>query len=272
MSPRFRSSINGFYNDLFEGPMGLFVDRSNNEVYVVDIERGEVFIYDTSGTPLFRFGGAGGIASPIDVAVYEGRLYLSEEGKAYVGVFDFRGMPAGKLSMPPGKEFLPGRMDVDENGGVYVVNRALGECDVFDKGGGFLRAIGKDLFSLSGVAVGGDMVYLITPFYTGNAIHAYRKSSEHVASFEAIEGRGGTLGLPSSAKVDPGGNLWVVDSLKGIIIYGFDGGKIGGRKIGAFGQEGPSGGTLEFPVDIDFSSDGMIYIIDKEGKRLVVFK
>jgi len=86
-------------------------------------------------------------------------------------------------------------------------------------------------------------------------------------SFEGIEGTGGTLGLPVSAKVDPSGNLWIADSLKGVIIYDRD-----GKKAAAFGRGGASFDRLDFPVDVDFGGDGMIYIVDKERKSLRVFK
>ena len=268
LSPRFKSSIDGFYNDPFLGPMGLFIDRINNEVYVVDTEKEEVYVFDASGTPLFKFGSSGGIASPVDVAVSKDLIYVSQEGKPYVEIFNLRGEGVGKL-LPPKGEFFPGRMDIDEEGNVYVVNRKLGECYVFDGKGNFLRTIGKGLFSLSGVAVegGGDRVYLIAPFYGGRVVHVYDKKGGHIMSFEGIEERGGTLGLPVSAKVDPSGNLWIADSLKGIIVYDKD-----GKKIASLGGGGPSAGRLQFPVDIDFDGEGMIYIMDKERKSLRIFK
>src|SRR3990172_1161887 len=268
LSPRFKFSIDGFYDEPFGEPMGVFVDGKNKEVYVVDMGKGEVFVFDTSGTPLFRFGLSAGIVSPVDIAAVKDRVYISQEGKSYVEVFNLRGARAGELLHPEG-EFSPGRMDIDEEGNVYVVNRKLGECYVFDGKGNFLRTIGKGLFFLSGVAVegGGDRVYLIAPFYGGRVVHVYDKKGGHIMSFEGIAERGGTLGLPVSAKVDSSGNLWIADSLKGIIVYDRD-----GKKAAAFGRGGASFDRLDFPVDVDFGSDGMIYIVDKERKGLRVFK
>ena len=268
LSPRFKFSIDGFYSDLFDSPMGVFVDGKNKEVYVVDVGKGEVFVFDTMGTPLFRFGLSSGVETPIDVAAAKDRIYVSEEGKSYVEVFNLRGERVGELTVP-GTEFSPGRMDVDGEGNIYVVNRKLGECYVFDSSGVFIRTIGKGLFSLSGVAVegGGDRVYLIAPFYQGRVIHLYKKTGEFIASFEGIEDRGGTLGLPTSAKVDSSGNLWVVDSLKGVVVYDRD-----WKKAAFFGRGGASVDRLDFPVDVDFDGEGMIYIVDKERKSLRVFK
>ena len=266
LSPRFKSSIDGFYNDPFLGPMGLFIDRINNEVYVVDTEKEEVYVFDASGTPLFKFGSSGGIASPVDVAVSKDLIYVSQEGKPYVEIFNLRGEGVGKL-LPPKGEFFPGRMDIDEEGNVYVVNKKLGECYVYNSEGGFVRTVGHELFSLSGVAAGKDRVYLLAPFYSGRVVHVYSKTGSHIMSFEGIENRGGTLGLPVSAKVDESGNLWIADSLKGIIVYDRD-----GKKAAAFGRGGASFDRLDFPVDVDFGSDGMIYIVDKERKGLRVFK
>ncbi len=267
VSPRFKSAIKGFYRDRFVSPTGIFIDREHDEIYVADSGRGEVFIFDTSGTPLFRLGRSSGITLPLDVAVSGDRIYVSQEGRPYVDILDQRGEPAGRLTMGD-TPFLPGRMDTDDEGNLYVINKKLGVCHVFDRDGKFLRTIGEDLTSLAGVGVGRDRVYLITPFYRrGRVIHVYGKDGAYIRSFEGIEAEGGTLVLPTAAKVDPFGNLWVVDSLRGVSIYDKE-----GNKINAFGWAGPVYERLLFPVDIDFDGRGMIYFVDKENKRISVFK
>jgi DNA-binding beta-propeller fold protein YncE len=266
IEPRHMFSIDGFYKDRFDNISSVAVDGATGEVYVVDKGRGEILVYDKKGFPLFRFGKTSGVASPIDLVVKDGLLYVSEEGKGYIQVFNYRAENVGRVA-PEGMEFSPGRLDMDEEGNIYAVNRATNECFRFDRENRFTNAIGRGLYSLTGCAAGGGRVYLITPFFKGRAIHVYSPAGEHIMSFEALEGEGGTLGLPSSAKVDAGATLYLADALRGIIVYGKD-----GKEIARFGELGAGKESLQFPTDIDLGSDGMIYIVDTGAKRISVFK
>lgn len=268
LSPRFKSSIEGFYKEPFDNLSGVFVDREHGEVYVADTGRGEVFIFAIDGTPVFRLGRSSGISSPLDVVTKKDRIYVSEEGKPYIGIFNVRGNPVGRLAPPEPMPFLPGKLDVDDEGNIYAVNKKTAECVVFGADDKFAGTIGEGLNSLAAVAAGADRVYLITPFFLGHAIHAYAKNGEHIMSFEGTEGRGGALSLPSAAKVAPDGNVWVVDSLRGVYIYDRN-----GARLASFDEEVyQKKGRLLFQVDIDFDDSGMIYILDREKKRLSVFK
>ncbi len=269
ISPRLKFSIKSFFSDGFLNPVGIFIDRERNEVYVVDNERDEIFIFDQNGTPIFRFGRVAGrrlLSTPIDLVVRGDLIYVSQEGKPYIEVFDQRGNPVKRVTFP-GKVFAPGRMDIDRDGLIYVVNKKLGECYVLDDQDNVVRTIGKGLTSLSGVAVGGDEVYLITPFPSRTmVINVYTVRGEFITSFENIDSRGGTLMLPTAGKVDRDGNLWLVDSLMGIQIYDAH-----YKKISFFGKLESHKEMLRHPVDIDFTLNGMIYVVDKETKSVKVF-
>jgi hypothetical protein len=264
-SPRFKFAIEGFYKDRLDSPVGIFVDRENAEVFVADSGRGEVLIFDSEGTPIHRFGKVSGIRNPIDVVARHDRVYVSQEGNPYIDVLNFTGKPVGRLA-PLKIPFYPGKMDIDKDGNIYVVNKARNDCVVFDREDRFVGTIGKGLKSIAGVAVGGDRVYLLTPF-DGRAVQVYDKSGEFIMAFEGIEGRGGRLGLPSSAKVDCEGRLWLADALRGVFIYDKD-----GERVGGFGWSGPSSALLSFPVDIDFDGKNRVYIVEKAKKRVSVFK
>lgn len=268
-SPRLKFTLTGFYADKFLNPMGIFIDKEREEVYVVDNERDEVFIFDLRGTPIFRFGRQSGkrlLSTPIDLVVRGDHIYISQEGKPYIEVFDQRGNPVKKVTFP-GKSFAPGRMDIDQDGFIYVVNKKLGECYVLDNSDKLVRTIGEGLTSLSGVAVGSDEVYLITPFPSRTmVINVFTRQGGFLKSFENIDSRGGTLMLPTAGKVDIEENLWLVDSLKGVEIYGPD-----YKKISSFGKIESPKEMLRHPVDIDFSLSGMIYIVDKEKQSVSVF-
>jgi DNA-binding beta-propeller fold protein YncE len=264
-SPRFKFAIVEFFDDPFDTPVGIFVDREHGEVFIADSGRGEVFLFDTEGTPIHRFGKHSNIINPLDIVVRNDRIYVSQEGNPYIDVLSFTGKPMKRLA-PLKIPFYPGKMDIDEDGNIYVVNKARIECVVFDKEDRFVGTIGKGLTSISGVAVSVDRVYLLTPF-DPRVIQVYDKSGGFIGAFEGVEGAGGRLGLPVSAKVDGEGRLWLADAMRGVFIYDKN-----AKRLGGFGWSGPSIELLSFPVDIDFDSENKVYIIEKAKKRASVFE
>lgn len=265
---RFSHSFNRHYAERFSAPVGIAVDGANSEIYVIDSGLKKVFIFDLRGTPVFSFGskesGESRAFSPLDVAVKNGRIYLSQEGSGSVGVFNYKGNVVGALTVPG--DFAPGTIAVDDDGMVYVVNKSRTNCLVFDSSGKFIAPIGEGLKSLSGVAVGKDRIYLITPV-DSRVVQVYGKDRAFLASFEGLEGEGGTLGLPIAAKVDRLDNLWILDAIKGIIVYNSD-----WREISRVSISGTVEGQLFFPVDFDIDANDMLYVAEKGAKRVSVFK
>lgn len=265
-SIKFVFTIEKFYQDRLNTPIGVFVDNERKELYVADSGRNEVLIFDLKGSPIFKFGKAQGISNPVDLVVKDGLIYLIQEGKAYIEVFNYRGEAVRRIAPPEGITFSPGRMAMDEDGSLYVVNKARTTCMVFDGQGRFVGTIGTGLTSLAGVAVSKDRVYLITPF-GGRAIHVYDKVGNFIMAFEGLQDQGGTLGLPTSIMIDKNGLLWLVDSLRGLVVY-----DPGGKEVARFSEYGEAKGQVFFPMDISFDKGDMVYIADKGAKRISVFK
>ncbi len=263
---RYLFTIESFYEDTFNTPTGIFVDRESGEVYVADNGRSEVMIFATDGAPVFRFGRLQGVMNPFDLVVKDGLIYLSQEGKDYIEIFNYRGISEGRLSAPEGMDFSPGKLYLSDDDRLYVVNKARSVCMVFHIREGFMGTIGRRFSSMTAVAVGDDRVYILTPF-DERVIHVYTRDGKHIMSFEGLDGKGGTLGLPISAEVDGEGNLWLLDALKGIVIYDKK-----GKEITRFGDYGTKKGQVFFPVDIDFGEENMLYLVEKGAKRISVFK
>ena len=263
---RFLFSINKYYQDKFNIPMGIFVDKERGEIYVADNGRNEVLVFDIKGTPIFKFGKTQGVSSPIDLVVKDDNIYLTQEGKPYIEIFNYRGEAIGQIKPPQNIPFSPGRLTLDEDGSIYVINKEKVGCLVFDKNNVFVRKIGNELTSLTGIALSKDKVYLITPF-DSRAIQIYDKQGNFIAAFEGIQDKGGTLGLPTSAIVDKNGLLWLIDALRGVVIYDKT-----NQELTRFTEYGGTQKQLFFSVDIDFNEDNMIFILEKGAKRVTVFK
>ncbi len=265
LRPRYKFSITRFYKDALKNPIGIFMDNANEEFYVADRDRSEIFVFNTDGSPVFRFGDRETLSGINDLVVRDDLIYISREGRPFIDVLNLRGVFQRRLD-PGIVDFKPGKMDIDEAGNIYVVNKKLGNCVVIDSNEEFVLTIGGGLKSLSGVSAGGGFVYFVSPFY-GRIIHVFNDRGEHIMNFEGLEGQGGTLGLPVGIKVDGAGNIWIADTIKGIVIYDKN-----GKKTGSFGYSGPFYQRLKLPVEIDLSNSGMIYLIDKGNKRISVFK
>jgi DNA-binding beta-propeller fold protein YncE len=262
LKPRF--SIQGFYKDALNAPVGVFFDKGANELYVADAGLGEVMVFDSLGSPVFRFGAKSGILDPIDVAVKDGLIYLTQGGRPHIEVFNFKGEPKARI-MPDGLAFEPGRIALDSSGKLYVVNKKLTNCAVFDLDGRFLFSIGERLKSISGVAVSDDRVYLITPF-DPHAIMVYDKNGKFLFGFEGLQERGGSMGLPGSAAVDKVGRLWVIDALVGVVVFDPN-----GKELTRGGKYDNVKIRAKFPVDIALSDD-FAYIADKGRRRVDAIK
>ncbi len=257
-------TLDGFFHEKFAGPTGIYVDGEAEEVYVADPAKNSISIFATDGTPLFKFGKEKGLIAPYDLVVRKGLIYVSQASKDYVEIFSYRGDSLGRLALPDGIPFIPGRLAIDEKGNIYVLNSAATNCVVFDRGGVFKGTIGEGLKSLSGITVKGDRLYLITPMDIP-AIRIFDTSGGFVSGF-GFKGEGAdAVGVPVSVEVDKEGRIWIVDAVKGIILYNSE-----GTELGRIREYAP--GRYFFPIDIDFDLANRLYLIEKEGTRLRAFE
>lgn len=265
--PRFKFEIRDFEGLRFKNPSSVYVDMDHGEVYIVDGTRGAIYVFDPYGTPLQRLGREYDLSNAYDLVVRGDTIYLSQAGKDYIQVLNYLGYPIKRLA-PEGIDFKPGRMDIDEKGNIFVVNRAKARSMGIDAEDNFFVTMGDGLSNVADVAASEDMVVLITPYFSGRLIHAYDKSGKHLFSFESIKEFGGTLSVPTAIEIDDSGNLWVVDMMKGIKIY--DG--VNHKTVSSFGTGPLKWEYINNPQDIDFGPEGMIYILDKGNKSVKVFK
>ncbi|MBI3398563.1 MAG: hypothetical protein HY026_04940 [Deltaproteobacteria bacterium] len=122
---KFLFTIDKFYQDKLNTPMGVFVDKGRGEVYLADSGRSEVLIFDLKGNPLFKFGKVHGVSNPFDLVVKNNKIYLAQEDKPYIEVFNYRGEAMARVAPPEGASFSPGRLVLDEDGSIYVIKIRL---------------------------------------------------------------------------------------------------------------------------------------------------
>ena len=140
------------------------------------------------------------------------------------------------------------------NGYVLVLHRGAQSIMLFDAAGRFVRAWGDGLFS-HGKVVG------IAP----------EDREPGQSGYTAVYGPAGCYACGAHAiRVDPEGNLWVVDAA-GHVVYKMD---FQGRvlmELGTRGVAGMSENTFNLPTDVAFGADGVVYVTDRDNQRVEVF-
>jgi len=223
-------------------------------------------------------GGSGfGLAKPYDVAVYQGRVFVSDTVQRVVLEFDAPGRDF-KIIGQEGKGELtkPIGLAVDRNDGtLYVVDHTTRRVVVFDKDGKYLRAIGgKGYFQRpSGVTISpdGKKLYVVD---TGGV----DSTDHHLLIFNALTGahlktvgsRGteaGQFNLPLMAATAPDGTVYVVDG-GNFRVEAFT---ADGKFKMEFGAIGRRSGQFSRPKGIACDNDGNIYVVDAAFGNFQIF-
>lgn len=126
-------------------PVGIAVDEAGF-VFVADIGRKEVLVYDAKGEYLKSVKAKD--LDPTDVAVDDSRVYILDTRKAVIRVFDPTTgqelQQIGRDETDPEKTLnFPTKMSLDARGILRVSNAGSGNIMSFDRDGHFLGAFGK---------------------------------------------------------------------------------------------------------------------------------
>jgi len=127
-------------------PINCFADPADGSVYVADILRGEVAVYDSTGAFLHAFGAAD-LVSPVDVFVTDDRIWVADLRGNKVVAYDkhtrqaVATLPAAEPGTPE-SIFQPTNIWVTEDR-LYVSDFGDFKIKVYTHGGDFVRSVGK---------------------------------------------------------------------------------------------------------------------------------
>lgn len=218
-----------------------------------------------------------GLGKPYGVAVYHGRVFVSDGALRAVAVFDIPGQRffyigedgLGKLQAPIG-------LDVDGNGNVYVVDSSLKVVQVYDSEGKYLRTLadgGKWFNRPSGIAVNaeGTRIYVVDTGGVSSNEHRVRvfnaQTGEHLLDFGTRGTGPGELNLPRDVTIGKGGLLYVVDGGNfRIQVYRPD-----GTFVQTFGGIGRQGGQFSRPKEAATDAEGNVYVVDTAFGNFQIF-
>jgi DNA-binding beta-propeller fold protein YncE len=142
---------------------------------------------------------------------------------------------------------------VTGRGSVLVLHRGAHPIMEFETNGKFVRSWGDGMFSEGKVAA------IPETHWTADKSH-----------YSAVYGPAGCASCGAhSVRVDPQGNIWVVDA-PGHVVYKLDPGGKEIMRLGAKGQSGTGPNNFNLPTDVAFAPNGDIYVSDGYGSARVV--
>lgn len=217
-----------------------------------------------------------GLAKPYGIAVYHGRVFVSDTVARMVKVFDIPGQRFYKIGEDEGGALgRPIGLDVDGKGQLYVVD-ALGKIvKMYDKDGKYVRTLGDpSMFNRpSGIAVDaeGSRIYVVDTGGVSTQDHRVRvldaQSGAHLLDIGKRGSAPGELNLPVDATIGVDGLLYVVDS-GNFRVQAF---RTDGTFVRTFGKLGAQGGAFSRPKEIATDPAGNIYVVDAAFGNFQIF-
>jgi DNA-binding beta-propeller fold protein YncE len=217
-----------------------------------------------------------GLGKPYGVAVYHGRVYVSDTALHAVAVFDIPGQRFFKIGDDdPGKLAMPIGLDVDGKGNLYVVDSAAKQVQIYDKDGNFLRTLAgaKWFLKPSGIAVDseGKRVYVVDTGGVTNEEHRIRvfdgQTGAHVLDIGKRGTGNGEFNLPRDVVVGLDGLIYVVDG-GNFRVQVF---KPDGTFVRVFGGVGRQSGQFSRPKEAAVDPEGNVYIVDSAFGNFQIF-
>jgi DNA-binding beta-propeller fold protein YncE len=173
---------------------------------------------------------------------------------------------------------------VDSKDNVYLMTRMDARVLVYDRNGKFVRSWGEDVFTprTHGIAVVDDHVYSVD-----DGDHTVRKftlegkqlmmiGTPGKSSDTGYDGKtvasitkgGAPFNRPTDVAIAPDGEIYVCDGYGNARVHRF---RADGTFIQSWGEPGIKPGEFHLPHGIGVSSDGRIFVADRENDRIQIF-
>ena len=215
-------------------------------------------------------------AKPFDVAVHQGRIFMSDTANREVFLLDKSQNHFARLSDSAQRKFSkPMGLATDATGNVYVVDITQKALFQFNRNGRFVRFIelGDAVARPSGVEVtpDGQTAYIVNVGGVDSNQHnitVLDLATEKVTKTFSTRGSGdGELNLPKDISLGADGLLYVVDSGNfRVSVFNQE-----GEFIQNFGKIGTQYGSFSRPKGIANDPDGNVYIVDAGFGNFQIF-
>ncbi|EEG77735.1 6-bladed beta-propeller [Dethiobacter alkaliphilus] len=209
------------------------------------------------------------LLKPMDVAVVDDRIYITDTLNSQVQVFKPTGEPVlsfGGSGREPGKFSFPYGIDVAPNGNIFVADMYNGNISIFDDYGRFLNyfAAAEDaVVDPGGLLIKDGLLYVCN--LNPGSVLVFDINSEELINTIGSEGTGeGELMFPNDLTFGPDGNLYVSDT--------------GNNRIQVYDPQGSfiktlpiDGGDIYSPRGVGFDSHGRLHVVSKMNNQIAIF-
>ena len=162
--------------------------------------------------------------------------------------------PTSAAGVPGAWNFIQvASVAVTARGTILVLHRGAHPIIEFETGGALVRSWGDGLFSEGKVAA------IAQSFWTADKSH-----------YSAVYGAAGCDSCGAhSVRIDPQGNVWVVDA-PGHVVYKLnpDGKEM--MRLGSRGVSGTGQNAFNLPTDVAFAPNGDVYVSDGYGSARIM--
>jgi sugar lactone lactonase YvrE len=209
------------------------------------------------------------ITKPYGVEIYDGIVYVCDVGAGVVKTLNLKERSFGFMGHSGrGKLIKPANLAVDKsNKLLYVADVARKQVVVFNLGGSFRRAYGKEkqFVGPSDVALSGDRLYICD--VRGHQVHVLnRETGETLFKIGKGGSQEGQFLFPTNIDIR-NNRLYVSDSTNfRVQIFTLD-----GDFLDTFGKAGRNAGNFARNKGIALDREGRIYVVDAAFQNVQVF-
>jgi DNA-binding beta-propeller fold protein YncE len=259
---------------VLQRPQSGTVD-AEGRIYVTDIGRGAVYVFDKPAGKLEVWSMASGsarFASPIGIALGAHEEILVVDAELHsVFRLDKKGTPMGEF----GHDILkrPTGLARDaERGRIYVADTHAHDIKVFDDDGKLLKVIGQrgegdgEFNFPTHLAFAGDKLYVTDTM--NSRIQVFDADANMIKKFGKLGLYVGDLVRPKGVAVDSASNIYVVESLyDNLLVFNNQ-----GHTLLGLGGSGKGIGEFYLPSGVWIDSQDQIYIADMYNGRITVMQ
>ncbi len=260
---------------VLQRPQAGVVDE-RGRIYVTDVSRGGVFVFDEQAGELLVWEQADGLKrfqAPIGIALGpEGTVFVADAELALVARLDAKGNPLravgkGILKRPTGLAYDPARQQL------YVADTYGHDIKVFDADGRLERTIGSRGEGAEQLNFPTHLALANGELYVSDTMNARIEvlEADTGSMLRKIGARGLTVGnlvRPKGVAVDSEGNVYVVESYYDhLLVFNRRGEFL--MPIGGVGQET---GKFYLPAGVWVDGRNRVFVADMFNGRVMVFQ
>ncbi|MBC7195356.1 MAG: hypothetical protein H5U37_06850, partial [Caldisericia bacterium] len=235
-------------------------DRGDDTVKVFSIDNELKMIIGKSGSGKKEF------KTPLDITIFEDKVYVLDTGNARVQVFNLKGnylFDFGTTGTQDGALYCPNSFSFDRNGNLWIIEKCLGRIQIFDKNGKFIKKIRENFGEVETIERFEN--YMVLFNNDDNKIYIFDLNGNIVNKIgEDIFSQ---TYFPQGIAILSDGTIVVANSGTSTISL-FD--KEGNFKK-SFSSFGAAPGKIQYPLGVAVNSKDEIYVLDSGSHVIEVY-